>query len=257
MRHFILDLAVRGKLMPQNSKDESAAKLLTKIAAEKKKLVRAGKIKPSADLPPVTNDEIPFAIPSGWEWGRLGVIGNIYKGNSINAMVKAEKYTGIADGIPFIATKDVGYGWDELIYENGVSIPRNETKFKIAPANSVLICSEGGSAGKKCGLVKKNICFGGKLLANKLYGNIEPNYILSVYQTSRFREMFVDKMRGIIGGISILNFCSLIIPIPPLAEQKRIVAKVKELMACCDKLEAELSAAEDYRRRLARTLLVI
>ncbi|GGZ58344.1 hypothetical protein [Mesonia mobilis] len=95
----------------------------------------------------------------------IGELGAIFNGNSVNKSVKQAKYEGLDNGYPYLGTKDIGYGFESINYENGVKIPKNEDKFKVAHKGAVLICSEGGSAGKKCGIVNKDVCFGNKLYA--------------------------------------------------------------------------------------------
>ncbi len=154
LRELILELAVRGKLVPQDPNDEPASELLKRIAAEKAELVKQGKIKKQKPLPEISEDEKPFELPKGWEWVRLGTIANIFNGNSISSVDKEKKYSN-CDGRPFIATKDIGYGFEELAYDNGISIPYDAAKFKVAAKGSVLICAEGGSAGKNVELLNK------------------------------------------------------------------------------------------------------
>lgn len=255
LRELILELAVRGKLVPQDPNDKSASVLLDKIVKEKARLIKEGKIKKQKPLPEIAEDEMPFDLPVGWEWVRLGEVGNIFNGNSISARVKEAKYTNIEGGLPFIATKDVGYGWEELDYGNGISIPKDEPKFKVAHKGTVLICAEGGSAGKKCGITTQDICFGNKLFANDLYGNIESSYILANYLSPTFFCQFSDKMTGIIGGISAAKFSQLLLPIPPLAEQNRIVDKVDELMDLCNRLEQQQIDNNAAHKILVETLL--
>lgn len=128
----------------------------------------------------------------------------------------------------------------------------DEEKFRIAHQGAVLICAEGGSAGKKCGLTDRDICFGNKLFANELYGQIPSRFILYVYLSPAFRASFTAAMTGIIGGVSIAKFVEIPIPLPPLEEQHRIVAKVDQLMAQCDVLEnlrIEREKALDHTRR--------
>jgi type I restriction enzyme S subunit len=254
LRELILELAVRGLLIPQDKADEPATELLKKIAKEKEQLVKEGKLKRQAAPTPVEEQSWQYTIPKGWVWTRVGTIGNIFNGNSINARLKEEKYTDI-EGHPFIATKDVGYGFEDLDYENGVAIPEGEEKFQIASKGAVLICAEGGSAGKKCGLADRDICFGNKLFANELFGGISSKYILSVYLSPTFFSAFSGAMTGIIGGISKAKFETLLCPLPPLAEQNRIVAKVDELMALCDKLEQEQADSARTHETLVTTLL--
>lgn len=114
LRELILELAVRGKLVPQDPNDEPASVLLERIAKEKAQLVKGKQIKKGKKLSEITNDT-PFDLPCGWAWSRLGTVGNIFNGNSINAKLKEEKYSNI-QGLPFIATKDVNYGFYDLDY---------------------------------------------------------------------------------------------------------------------------------------------
>lgn len=254
LRELILEMAVRGLLVPQDPNDEPASELLKKIAAEKAQLIKDGKIKKSKPLPEITDDEKPFELPKGWEWVRLGEVGNVFNGNSINERIKKEKYTNV-EGLPFIATKDVGYGFEPLNYDNGVNIPAGEPKFVVAHSGAVLICAEGGSAGKKCGITDQDICFGNKLFVNEPFASIDPKFILAIYLSPSFYEKFSEVMTGIIGGISRSNFINLPLQLPPLDEQTRIVAKVDELMALCDALETQTLDSIATHQKLVETLL--
>ena len=255
LRELILELAVRGKLVPQDANDEPANELLKRIAAEKVKLVAEGTIKKSKPLEPIANDEKPFDLPVGWEWVRLGDTGKIFNGNSINENEKTEKYTKLKSGYPFIATKDVGYGRDKLDYQNGVLIPFDNESFKIAHIGAVLICSEGGSSGKKIGITEMDICFGNKLFANETWLGFVPRFIFYIYQSPYFFKSFSERMTGIIGGISINQFSTIPISMPSESEQHRIVAKVDELMALCDQLENQHNNANEAHEKLVTHLL--
>lgn len=251
LRELILTLAMQGKLVPKHPNDLPASQLLKEIDAEKKRLVKEGRIKASKSMPEITPAEIPYELPEGWEWVRLGAIGNIFNGNSINASEKEANYRGV-EGLPYIATKDVGYGVEPLDYENGVFIPENQQQFRIAHKGAVLLCAEGGSAGKKCGITEFDICFGNKLFANELFGAIPPMFMLYVYLSPVFRSAFDTAMTGIIGGVSIAKFVELPIPLPPLKQQYRIVAKIDQLMARCDELE-KLRFEQGQKRREVHT----
>jgi type I restriction enzyme S subunit len=246
LRELILTLAMQGKLVPQETRDSPASQLLKEIEVEKKQLAKAGKIRAPKPLQQITPGDASYALPTGWQWVRLGLVGNIFNGNSINASEKEAKYAG-AKGLPYIATKDVGYGFDPLDYENGIRIPVSEEQFRVAHKGAVLICAEGGSAGKKCGLTDRDICFGNKLFANELYGQIPSRFILYTYLSPVFRASFSAAMTGIIGGVSIAKFVEIPIPLPPLEEQYRIVAKIDQLMARCDALESLRNEREEKR----------
>lgn len=249
MRELILQLALMGKLVPQDPNDEPASVLLGKIKVEKERLIKEKKIRRGKPLSIINLEDLPFDLPDRWEWVRLGAVGNIFNGNSINSHDKQTKYTNVT-GLPYIATKDVGYGFDDLNYGNGISIPDGGKNFKIGPKDAVLICAEGGSAGKKCGITKQDICFGNKLFANEPLGGILSRLVLFLYLTPFFKSLFYDSMTGIIGGISIAKFNELLMPLPPLAEQKRIVERVDQLMTLCDKMEDQRESQQKARLRL-------
>ena len=252
LRQFILDLAVRGKLVLQDPKDEPASELLKRIAAEKTQFVKMGRGKKGEPLP--TIDETLPCLPKGWLWVRLGETGQIFNGDSVSDIEKL-KLQKVTDGRPFIATKDVGYGRASIKYDNGLRVAIGDKQYKTARAQSVLICSEGGSAGKKIGIVDREISFGNKLYANETWEGIAPRYIFYVYQSTIFHESFVDRMTGIIGGIAKSEFLLLPVPLPPFAEQHRIVVKVDELMALCDRLEGGASGPRGDARPLHRSKL--
>ncbi|WP_260952267.1 restriction endonuclease subunit S [Campylobacter sp. RM16187] len=247
LKKSILDYAIKGKLVEQNLEDESVEILLQKIREEKQRLIKDKKLK--ADKFPQSTifigednspyekigretrciaDEIPFEIPKNWAWVRLGEVGLIYTGDSINQAQKLAKYTNLKDGRHYIATKDVGF--DGVInYENSVKIPFNESKFKVAPKDSVLLCVEGGSAGKKIGYLNYDVCFGNKLCCfNPLLVNSK--FIFYYLQSQIFLDSFTQKISGIISGVSLNAVKTIIIALPPLSEQKQIVKKIESLL---------------------------
>ena len=177
-------------------------------------------------------------MKQGWEIKKLSEIGKVFNGNSINEKVKKDKYTDLDDGLPFIATKDVGFDSD-IEYENGVRIPLNELKqFKIAPSNTPLICAEGGSAGRKIGFTNQDVCFGNKLFAFVPNKSVDSKYVFYYYFTSSFQKHFLTGMAGIIGGVSMNKFKDIEIPLPPLPEQQRIASILDEAFAAIAKSKA-------------------
>ena len=231
----ILQYAVEGKLVPQDIHDEPASLLYDKIIKEKETLIKQGKIKKEKPLPPITDDEIPYDIPENWKWVRLGEVCNIYTGNSINAEIKNEKYTNLEQGYNYIATKDVHFN-TTIDYNNGIKIPFNEINFKIAQKNTTLVCIEGGSAGRKIGFLNQDVCFGNKLC--NINGYLLYNkYIYYFAQSPIFLSLFNEYKAGIIGGVSVNLIKNILLPIPPIKEQERIVKKVDELLTYCNKLK--------------------
>ena len=228
LKNSILQLAVQGKLVQQYPEDGTATDLLKHIAQKKSDLIKDGALKKEKPLPAVDANNLPFDVPENWVWIRLGDFCSIYNGNSINAGEKAEKYSKKCNGHSFIATKDVGFD-HSINYENGVYIPLNREDFRIAPVGSVLLCMEGGSAGRKIGILEQDVCFGNKLccLAPFVIFN---KYLYYFLQSPAFFSAFTDLMTGIIGGVGAAKIKSIAMPVPPLAEQERIVAKVEELL---------------------------
>ena len=172
-------------------------------------------------------EQIPFEIPENWIWTRLSYIANIYTGNSISETEKKLKFTDVV-GRYYIGTKDVGFN-NKIIYDNGVSIPKQyEQDFKIAPNNSILMCIEGGSAGRKIARLNQDVCFGNKLCCFSAFVEIN-EYIYYYLQSPLFLEMFNQNKTGIIGGVSIAKIKDILMPVPSLAEQHRIVAQIEKL----------------------------
>lgn len=228
LKNSILQLAVQGKLVPQNAEDEPVSELLRHISHQKAVWIKEGKLKKEKAQPALGEDDMTFDIPESWTWLRLGDFCSIYNGNSINAEEKAKKYSRKCEGYSFIATKDVGFD-HSIAYDNGVYIPANLEEFKIAPAGSVLLCMEGGSAGRKIGILEQDVCFGNKLCCLTPFV-IFYKYLYYFLQSPAFFSSFTALMTGIIGGVGAAKIKSIAVPIPPLAEQERIVAKIEELL---------------------------
>ena len=166
-------------------------------------------------------------IPENWLLSTLDSVSNLYTGNSINATEKKKYFSGV-DGFNYIATKDVNFD-STINYDNGIRIPdRYLSKFKISYSNSVLLCLEGGSAGRKIGLLKQDVCFGNKLCNLSFYYG-ENKFLYYFLQSPQFLSDFQKNKSGIIGGVSIKNLGNIPIPILPINEQNRITQKVEKL----------------------------
>ena len=245
----ILQEAVQGRLVPQIATEGNAKDLLkeikkshtdlqisTKSAGAKSDLRSKSQIRVTKkELPPITQEEIPFDIPESWCWCRLSDLCNMYTGDSINETEKKLKYTNISDGWNYIGTKDVGFD-QQITYDNGVKIPYSNTDFRIAPKDTVLMCIEGGSAGRKIAYTNQDVCFGNKLCCfNPFIKDIEP-FLYFYLQSTLFTDAFKDNLTGIISGVSINTLKTMYFPLPPLAEQKRIVSAIEKLLSLCKKL---------------------
>ena len=251
LKKSVLQYAIEGKLVPQNEVEGTAETLLEQIQKEKQKLYEENKLK-KKDLEHSTifkdednkyyekigknvtciGEEIPFEIPKNWRWVRMGQIADLYTGNSINEQEKKAQYMN-TEGIPYIGTKDVGFD-GKVLYQNGVAIPKKHLSlFKKAYSNSILMCIEGGSAGRKITLIDNTVCFGNKLCCiTSYYEKIK--YLFYYLQSPMFFEIFNQNKNGIIGGVSVNNLKNLIVPLPPLAEQQRIVESINAIFRCIE-----------------------
>ena len=224
LKKSILQDAMQGKLVEQDPNDEPVEVLLEKIRAEKQKLFEEGKIKKKdLEISIVSQgDDNSYyeQLPRNWMLSTLDSVSNLYTGNSINATEKKKYFSGV-DGINYIATKDVNFD-NTINYDNGIKIPDNYlSKFKISYFNSVLLCLEGGSAGRKIGLLKQDVCFGNKLCNLSFYYG-ENKFLYYFLQSPQFLSDFQENKSGIIGGVSKNNLGNILIPVLPRNEQMRI-----------------------------------
>ena len=193
-------------------------------------------------------------MKEGWEYKTLGEVCKIYNGNSINADYKKEHFLGATGGLPFIATKDVS-PLGTIDYNNGVRIPNYE-EFKVAPANSVFICAEGGSAGKKFAYVEKDVCFGNKLFCITPKDKaIKGKFIYHFVQSDNFRGQFFSLLTGLIGGVSAKKFQTIEIPVPSLSEQQSIVDYLDSAFAKIDTMKANAEKALNEAKALFQASL--
>lgn len=153
---------------------------------------------------------------------------NLYTGNSINESDKKKYYTDV-EGLEYIATKDLSFE-GRFCYKNGVAIPESHlSEFRIAPKGAVLMCIEGGSAGRKVGQLEQDVCFGNKLCCFAPYADIS-EYILYYLQSPIFYDIFTSSKSGIIGGVSVNNLKQLLVPLPPYIEIWRIVPAIRKVL---------------------------
>ena len=246
LKKSILQEAIQGKLVPQIAEEGTAQELLEQIRQEKLQLVKEGKLKKSALTDSIIfrgddnkyyeqvgkkcldiTEQIPFETPKNWVWTRLSHIANIYTGNSISETEKKSKFTDVI-GRYYIGTKDVDFN-NRIIYDNGIAIPKQyEPDFRLAPNNSILMCIEGGSAGRKIAILNQDVCFGNKLYCFSPFVGIG-KYMYYYLQSPSFFELFNLNKTGIIGGVSIAKVKEILIPLPPIKEQQRIVAQIEKL----------------------------
>lgn len=252
LRRFVLDLAVRGKLVEQNAADEPASELLKRIAKEKARLVRAGGIKPERQRKESASPVARFSLPAGWAWTDLqAVCISIADGDHLPPP-KAEK------GVPFLVISDVR---NKIInYSPERYVPRDyyEALDPIRrPTRGDLLYTLVGSFG-----IPVEVVDDGEFCVQRHIGILRPSRWIDVSFLARIMESeFVFRQANACAtGIAqktlpLSGLRILAIALPPLAEQHRIVAKVDELMALCDRLEAARAARETTRDRLTAASL--
>lgn len=188
-------------------------------------------------------------MKEGWRYKKLGEVCEIYNGNSINADYKKKFFSGRSDGYPFIATKDISIT-GVVDYDNGVRIPNYED-YKIAPPNSVFVCAEGGSAGKKCAFISQNVCFGNKLFCLVPKDNaVEAKFVYYFVQSDVFKDSFHSLLSGLIGGVSSKKFQTIQFHYPSLSEQHSIVSRLDTAFSHIDALKANAEKQLNEARKL-------
>ena len=252
LRELILELAVRGLLVPQAPSDEPASVLLEKIAAEKARLVEEKKIKKQKPLPEIGEDEKPFELPVGWEWVRLqSITSKITDGDH-------KTPTRIAVGKRMLSAKNVRDGFVE--YENCDFISEDDyvkSRERCHPEQGdLLMVSVGGTIGRSS-LVPKDSDFSlvrsVALIKPILFNS---NYLKYSADAPLLQDSIHSNKRGGAQPCLYLSEISKFpFPMPPLAEQHRIVTKVNELMTLCDQLEQQQETSITAHQTLVETLL--
>jgi len=244
MRQAILQLAVRGKLVPQDPNDEPASVLLDRIEEEKRRLYNEGKIRKLEKLPPVGPDEVPFEVPEGWRWMRLGDIGLIEMGNS----PPGTSYNTAGEGVPLINGPSE-FSPDPLGH---TLLSQYTTELtKLCRPGDLLICVRGATTGRT-NIAAFEACIG-RGVALIRAGELQ-SYV-NWYVVSRRHDILSMGSGSTFPSISYRHLAELPIPIPPLPEQHRIVAKVDRLMALCDELETKLTASRTKAECLAASVV--
>ena len=254
LRRFILDLAVRGKLVEQDPNDESASELLKRIGVEKAKLVKARLIKRPKQLESVERNDTEFCIPSSWCWTRLGkVTSYIQRG-------KSPKYAS-ADGSLVVSQKCVQWhGLDldkarKITYQSLVTYE----DIRFLREGDLLWNSTGtGTIGRIIRLIdppERLVCDSHVTVVRCLF--VSSEYIRTWLLTGNVYGLIEERAAGSTNQVELTAQMALnqIVPLPPLAEQRRIVAKVDELMALCDRLETARTERETTRDRLTTASL--
>ena len=252
LREMIIQLAVQGKLTRQDPNNEPASVLLKKIKAEKEKLIKGGKINKQKPLPPINPNDMPHELSKGWEWVRLGKISaKIHYGYTASAIpiVRDVRFLRITD------IQDDHVKWDEV---PGCQIDEAKVKDYELSGGDILIARTGGTIGKSYLVTDLSVraVFASYLIRIILASNTFSQYIKLFLGSELYWTQLYDKSMGTgQPNVNATALKSLCVPLPPLAEQKRIVAKVDQLTALCGELEAGQKKRAKKRITLNNTCL--
>ncbi len=252
LRELILQLAVRGKLVAQDEKDEPAAVLFKRIKTERDRLIKKKKIKKIEPLPPIDSNEMQYSIPKSWQWVHLGEIGQVVGGgtpDTKNPDYFAEK------GISWLTPADlyglkhkyIGRGRRDLS-ERGLK----ESSAQLMSAGTILFSSR---APIGYVAIAKNDLATNQGFKSLIPYIIEMNEYIYYFLKKAGKEIDESASGTTFKEIPGKEFIKVQIPLPPLAEQRRIVAKIDQLMSLCDSLEASLARSQADGERLMEAVV--
>ena len=258
LRELILELAVRGKLVPQDPNDEPASELLKRIAAEKAELVKQGKLKKQKPLPEISEEEKPFELPEGWEWVRLGDFTNIIRGITFPGNEKSQFQAPGKIACLRTANVQEQIDWDDLIYISDSFVKRDDQYLQehdivMSMANSRELVGKVALASLPD---NSKFTFGGflsvlrPLVVNEIY-------LMALLRCETYKSQLIESASQTtnIANISLAKLNPLPVCIPPAKEQIHIVKKMNELMSLCDQLEQQSLTSLDAHQQLVETLL--
>lgn len=223
LKSKIIDAGIQGKLTEQLPEDGTAEELYQQIQREKLALEKAEKIKKSKPLPPISDEEKPFDIPENWKWVKLGNVITLVSGTDF----KPEDYNDSGIGMPYM-TGASNIENDKLIINRWTPCPRN-----IAYEGDLLLVCKGSGFGKLviCNVSEAHIAR--QFMSIRPYYGVDVNYVKAVMINSF--QIIKEAGKGLIPGVDRDTVLNIPLPLPPIAEQKRIVAKLEELLPLCEK----------------------
>ncbi|BDT70504.1 type-1 restriction enzyme EcoKI specificity protein [Comamonadaceae bacterium OS-4] len=252
LEQTILQLAVRGLLVPQDPQDEPASELLKKIRVEKDKLIAEGKIKRDKPLPPIAEDEQPFALPTGWNWVRMQEAFDVRDGTH-----DTPKYVE-QDGVPLITSRNFDAG--KICFDSAKLISRTDHELIMRRSRvdrgDILYSMIGGNIGNQV-LVDTDREFSIKNVA--LFKYVSRTHTLPLYLNLFLETVTLGLQGRAVGGaqpfVSLSLLRSIPFPLPPAAEQSRIVTRVAQLRRLCADLRLRLAASQSTQAHLAEALV--
>lgn len=259
LRQAFLREAMQGKLVRSSELrvgSETGHELLAKIKAEKAQLIAEKKLKKEKELPPITEDEIPFEIPEHWAWCRLGEISNIQRGSSPRPKGDSRYFAKSQTSYNWITISDISSFCEgnklkqtrEYLTEEGSKHSRFVDK------NEFIIAVSGSTTGKCCLTGIDGFIYDGLAVVKQINSNLPSEFLMN-YMTYLYAHINNSKSGASFPNINTDFLNNLIYPIPPLHEQEQIVAKLEELMAFCDGLEQSIKESQGYNEKLLQQVL--
>ncbi|MED0212494.1 restriction endonuclease subunit S [Escherichia coli] len=252
LKQTILQLAVMGKLVPHDPNDEPASELLKRIAQEKAQLVKEGKIKKQKPLPPISDEEKPFELPEGWEWIRLGNIGEV-KGGGTPSKNNPDFWKG---NIPWVSPKDMKVNY---ISKSQLNISKEavlESSVHLIPENSIIFVVRGMILAHTfpVAITKKEVTINQDMKAIST-NQLNTDFLIYLLKANETRVIcLVDRSsHGTCKLVSDKLF-NLVLPLPPLEEQFRITERINMLLAYCDRLKNYINLKKQTQLHLADAL---
>ncbi|HCE2312028.1 restriction endonuclease subunit S [Vibrio fluvialis] len=252
LRELILELAVRGKLVPQDPNDEPASVLLERIAQERAQLVKEKKIKKPKKLPNISDEEKPFDLPNGWKWVRFPDVAHYGPGKT-PATKNSLYWDETGSGIPWVSIADLNDKSTVSVSTKKVSDIAVEQVFKRTPIPAGTMLMSFKLTVGKASILNVDAFHNEAIISVFPYKGVLQSYLFKVLPS---RANSGNKKNAIMGfTLNAESLSLLTIPLPPEAEQHRIVAKVDELMVLCDQLEQQTEASIEAHQVLVTTLL--
>ena len=235
MQKSILQMAIQGKLVEHRSEEGTGEELFRQIQAEKQALIKAGKIKKGKPLPEVMEDDAPFEIPETWKWCFVGDIFDHNTGKAMNSSAKTVNKTGSTR--KFITTSNLYWNSFDFSAVKEMFFSDDELARCTATKNDILMCEGGAYYGRTAiWNYDYDICFQNHVHRLRAYKRISEKFFYHVFFFYRNTGMMQSKGTAM-PGLSSVALHNLMIPLPPLAEQRRIVARLEELMPLCERLK--------------------
>ena len=233
LQKSILQLAIQGKLVEQRPEEGTGEELYQQIQAEKQALIKAGKLKKEKPLPEIIEDEIPFEIPENWKWCYVGELFDHNTGKAMNSSAKASNKAGSIR--KFITTSNLYWNSFDFTTVKEMFFSDDDLARCTATKNDILMCEGGAYYGRTAiWPYDYDICFQNHVHRLRAYKQISEQFFYYVFFFYRNTGMMQSKGTAM-PGLSSVALHNLMIPLPPLAEQKRIVARLEELLPLCDK----------------------